>query len=116
MVADGDDMLKANHRTVHICRCPECLEQPTGEAAQFHASINCLVARLDEKHRRQFVGLLASQLGRGGIASLTEVTGLNRKTISRGRRELEPANVDGDGQIRAPGGGRQPWEKKSRGC
>jgi len=32
-----------------------------------------LVAFLDEKHRRQFVGMLASQLGYGGIQYLSKI-------------------------------------------
>jgi len=60
-------MTKSRSKPVHKCRCSECVEQPSSEIALFHTSINRLVAELDEKHRRQFVGLLASQFGRGGI-------------------------------------------------
>ena len=81
-----------------------------------HTSINRLVAEFDEKHRRQFVGLLASQFGHGGIQHLAQMTGLNRQTISRGKQEIEPANEALEGRIRAPGGGRDKVEKKSRTC
>ncbi len=101
---------------VYKCRCSECDEQPNGEIALFHTSINRLVAVLDEKHRRQFAGLLASQFGHGGIQYLSKITGLNRETISRGKQEIEQANTDLDGRIRAPGGGRHKAEKKSLVC
>ncbi len=44
--------------------------QPQGEIAEEHRAINRLVAGMDEKRRRRFVGFLAHQQGRGGIASL----------------------------------------------
>lgn len=109
-------MLKNKSNPVHQCRCCECIEQSGGEIALLHASINRLVAALDEKHRRQFVGLLASQFGHGGIQYLSKITGLNRQTIRRGKREIEQANADLDGRIRVSGGGRHKVEKKHRVC
>ena len=84
--------------------------------ALLHASINRLVAALNEKHRRQFVGLLASQFSHGGIQYISKITGLNRQTIRRGKREIEQANTDLDGRIRVSGGGRHKVEKKSWAC
>lgn len=116
-VREGDyDMPKKRSRAVHKCCCHECIEQPNGEIALLHTSINRLVAALDERHRRQFAGLLASQFGHGGIRSLSNITGLHRETISRGKREIEGANAALDGGIRAPGGGRHQVEKKRRAC
>ena len=45
--------------------------------AELHRQINQLVVLLNEKDRRQFVGLLARQLGRGGVSFMAEVTGLD---------------------------------------
>ena len=109
-------MLKNGSKPVHKCRCSECVEQPSGEIALLHASINRLVAALNEKHRRQFVGLLASQFSHGGIQYISKITGLNRQTIRRGKREIEQANTDLDGRIRVSGGGRHKVEKKSWAC
>lgn len=106
-------MTKSRSRPVHKCRCSECVEQPSSEIALFHTSINRLVAALDEKHRRQFVGLLASQFGHGGIQYISKITGLHRETISRGKREIEQANGALGERIRAPGGGRHKAEKKA---
>lgn len=107
-------MPKSN--SVHQCHCNDCIEQPGGEIALFHASINRLVARLDEKHRRQFAGLLASQMGHGGIRYISRITGLNRQTISRGKREIGQVDTALAGRIRTPGGGRHKAEKKTRTC
>ena len=109
-------MLKNRSKPVRKCRCSECVDQPNGEIALLHASINRLVVALDEKHRRQFAGLLASQFGHGGIQYISRVTGLHRETISRGKREIERANAALDGRIRASGGGRHKVEKKYRTC
>ncbi len=113
---EGDYMPKNRSKPVHKCRCSECVEQPNGETALLHTSINRLVAALDEKHRRQFAGLLASQFGHGGVQYISKITGLHRETISRGKREIERANVALDGRIRAPGGGRHQVEKKNPAC
>ncbi len=110
---DGDYMPKNRDKPAHKCRCSECVEQPSSETALFHASINRLVVALDEKHRRQFVGLLASQFGHGGMQYIARITGLNRQTISRGKREVEQMDAALDGRIRALGGGRHKAEKKT---
>lgn len=107
-------MPKNRSKTVHKCRCSECIDEPSGETALLHTSINRLIIALDEKHRRQFVGLLASQFGHGGIQYYSKITGLNRNTISRGKQEVKRANAALGGCIRASGGGRHKVEKKSR--
>ena len=58
------------NRLPYCCECPDCLCHPHGPTAQEHRSINCLVAKADELCRRLFVGFLAHQQGRGGIALL----------------------------------------------
>ena len=73
--------------------------------------VNELVQMLNEKERRQFVGLLAKQHGLGGIERMVEITGLHRATISRGQKELENETTD-EGRVRSHGGGRKLSEKK----
>jgi hypothetical protein len=79
-----------------------------------HQQINQLAAMLNEKDRRQFIGLLARQLGRGGVSLMAEVTGLNRNTIMRGQREL--ADSEFSERVRRKGGGRPSVEKKVPEC
>lgn len=97
---------------VHSCECQICLEQPDSLTAQVHRAINCLVATTDERSRRLCVGLLARQHGRGGIALLARITGLDRNTIARGQRELQQSAPTPCGRIRRPGAGRKRVEKK----
>jgi hypothetical protein len=73
-----------------------------------------MVSVLNEKERRQFVGLLALQLGHRGIQAMVEVTSLSRNTIARGRREIKEGRWGG--RIRAAGAGRPTVEKKSLSC
>ena len=101
----------ATTKSPHQCHCPDCLAHPRGKTARSHRSINRLAAALDEKHRRQFIGLWAAQLGHGGIQWMARVTGLDRDTIARGQRELNRADPT-PGRIRAPGAGRPRVEKK----
>ena len=76
--------------------------------------MNLFLSRLDENQRRWYVALEAKKLGHGGIKQMTEITGLDDKTIRRGCRELdddlrEPPND----RIRHEGGGRLPTEKNA---
>jgi hypothetical protein len=79
-----------------------------------HRQINQLVVLLNEKDRRQLVGLLARQLGQGGVTLMAQVTGLSRQTISRGQGEI--TSSDFTSRIRAKGGGRPLTEKKPPDC
>ena len=109
--------MAAKHPTlIHQCSCGECQQHPQGETAKLHVSINRVVVSLDEKRRRHFVGLLASQHGYGGVQQVARVTGMSRTTILRGRRELEEGDLTASGRVRAPGGGGTFSEKNIRGC
>lgn len=67
---------------------------------------------LDERSRRLFTGMLARQIGRGGIARVVAITGISRMTIRRGLRECENGQSVKRDRIRQSGGGRQAVEKK----
>jgi hypothetical protein len=97
----------------HHCPCSPCREQPDGDTAQQHRDINRLVASLDEKGRRLFVGFLARQHGRGGVTPFGRVTGLSRNPIRRGLAQLDLPPGPG-GRIRRPGGGRPRVGKQGR--
>jgi hypothetical protein len=99
---------------VHQCVCKTCQQHPDSAIAKEHRAINRLLAGLDEKHRRRFVGLLALQWGRGSVQLLQEITGLSRVTIRRGRAEVQRIDRQTTGRVRRAGGGRQTVEKKSR--
>ena len=75
--------------------------------------MNLLLSRLDEQQRRWYAAVEAGRLGRGGLVLLTQITGLDDKTIRRGRHELARSLADRPSdRVRLPGGGRPPVEKK----
>jgi hypothetical protein len=73
-----------------------------------------LLSRLNEPQRRWYVGVLSQQPDSPSDRQLAEITGLDEKTIQRGRRELEEglSDLPADRQRRA-GGGRPRAEKKT---
>lgn len=102
-------MKKQTKRRIYRCACQDCNEHPFGRQAQHHKAINRVVATFDEKSRRRFGGLLALQLGRGGLERAHETTGLSRTTIRVGREEIR--RTDRNSKIRRAGGGRIAFEK-----
>ena len=107
-------MTEKHSKTPYLCQCSKCVEYPTGTTAELHCQINQLVVLLNEKHRRQLVGLLAWQLGQGGVTAMAKVSGLSRNTIARGQGEITAS--DFSERIRAKGGGRPLTEKKHPTC
>ncbi len=111
-------MAQSKRRQIHNCGCTTCQRHPYGATAQQHRAINRVLATLDEKNRRRFVGLLAIQAGRPTriISLLSQITGLSRNTIYRGQREIErPVSKRPSLRVRAPGGGRPLTEKNTLG-
>ena len=100
---------------VHICQCAHC--KGTGEHPdkKVHKQINLLVSRLDEQQRRWFVAVEANRHGYGGVRLLSQITGMDEKTIERGQQELEEDLVNRPLEhVRSAGGGRPMVEKKTR--
>ena len=100
----------------HRCRCRGCRSRSDTELLAYHRAINRVIAELDERSRRLFAGLLARQLGHGGIQQVAEITGLSCKTIRRGLRESERGQAESLDRVRRPGGGRKRVEKKRLVC
>lgn len=103
-------------RAVAVCRCPRCQRQEDHPDRILHHQMNVLMSRLDEAQRRWFAGVESRRIGDGGDVRLSLITGLDEKTIRRGRDELAAslAACPTDA-IRRVGGGRPPREKKIRG-
>lgn len=111
-------MPKSERRQIHRCSCITCQRHPYSTIAQQHRAINRVLATLDERNRRRFVGLLAIQVGRHRrvISLLSQITGLSRTTIYRGQREIErPTAKRRSRRVRAAGGGRPLTEKNTLG-
>ena len=111
---DGEVVMEGPGRKgIHVCGCLVCRTRRDPDVVEYHRAINRVVVELDERGRRLFAGLLAKQLGRGGIQRLAEITGLNRMTIRRGLRELSRVGFQPSNRVRGPGGGRKRTEKKA---
>ena len=101
----------------HTCTCPTCRDHPYAAVAKQHTAINRVLATLNEKSRRRFVGLLALQGRRGSLERLSEITGLSRPTIRRGRAEVQQVERAAESsRVRRSGAGRPRVEKNSRAC
>jgi len=98
-------------RDVYICQCKECQENQNSRVIELHRSLNMVMASSDEKHRRLYAAIEAMRLGWGGIKQVSEITGIDRNTITRGLEELRSGSVV-ENRIREEGGGRKLVEKK----
>ncbi len=99
---------------VHQCACPQCRGGAESVLTRSHQHINVLLSRLNEPQRRWYVGSLSLAPQAPTDIELSLITGLDEKTIRRGRRELEVdlSTVPTDRQ-RREGGGRPAAEKKT---
>ncbi len=81
-----------------------------------------LMPQLNEKQRRQFLGTLSRSIGHGSVKLLSELTGVARDTIIKGKKEVNELPVDPSArpnassleQIREKGGGRQKTVNKNK--
>lgn len=99
---------------VHQCECDVCKAGSDSETTGYHQQMNLFLSRLNEPQRRWYVGLLSQRAESPSDRQLALITGLDEKTIRRGRRELETelTDVPQDRQ-RREGGGRPRAEKKT---
>ena len=100
---------------VHICQCAICQAGAEHGIREQHQRMNLFLSRLSEPQRRWYVGMLSQQPDSPSDAELARITGLCRKTIRRGRREVIAGlnNLPPERQRRS-GGGRLSAEKKTR--
>jgi hypothetical protein len=101
-------------RPVHQCECAICQSVQEHADKALHHQINLLLSRLDEQQRRWYVAVESQRYGHGGIQLVSQISGLDEKTIRRGRQELalDLAERPPD-RVRLPGAGRPVREKKS---
>jgi hypothetical protein len=100
---------------IHVCQCSNCQQSAEHADKQLHQQMNLLLSRLDEQQRRWYVAVEAKRIGHGGVRLLSQITGLDEKTIQRGQAELAQGFADCPPErIRAAGAGRPLVEKKTR--
>lgn len=99
---------------IRVCQCPVCQQESAHPDPERHRQMNVFLSRLNEAQRRWYVALEADRVGPGGEHLLAQITGLDEKTIRRGREELaqEIAALPAD-RVRQAGGGRPAVEKKT---
>ena len=98
---------------IHQCECEICRTGSDPVIVQQHRQMNLLLSRLNEAQRRWYVGTLSQQPGQPTDGELSQITGLDEKTIRRGRQELATEFGDlPEGRQRQEGGGRPCAEKK----
>ena len=81
--------------------------------------IKKVVALLNEKQRRQYLAIESEMIGHGGLLEVSKVSGLSRKAIIKGKKELlssAPGNENSHNErIRKEGGGRKNLKEKEPG-
>lgn len=108
-------MLPPDPAQVHLCACEACKAGSDLIIQQHHERINLLRSCLTEPQRRWYVGTLAAAPESPGVRALARITGLDPKTIRRGRREVETGLTDRPaGRQRRPGAGAPTAEKKTQ--
>src|SRR5581483_10610837 len=99
---------------VHQCQCRICQEGADPEVARHHQQMNLLLSRLNEPQKRWYVATLSQAKDAPSGRELSRITGLDEKTIRRGRHEMEyHLRQVPDNRQRQEGGGRPAAEKKT---
>ena len=99
---------------VRACQCGLCGSGLEHRDFEYHRQMNLLLGRLDEQQRRWYLAVESQRLGHGADRLLFEITGVDEKTIRRGREELAASLAEQPtDHIRQLGGGRPPVEKNT---
>ena len=104
-----------SRKPLHQCQCEICQREEDHSEKIIHHQINVVMSRLDEQQRRWYAAVEANRRGTGGTSLVSQMTGLDEKTIRRGQEELGFDLADRpDDRIRLPGAGRSRIEKKTQ--
>ena len=79
---------------VRSCQCAVCGSGLEHSDLEYHRQMNLLLSRLDEQQRRWYLAVESQRLGHGADRLLFEITGVDEKTIRRGREELSASLVN----------------------
>jgi len=100
---------------IHPCGCFLCQRDEDHPEKTFHRQMNVVMRGLNEQQRRWYAAVESQRYGWGGIRYVSQITGLDEKTIRRGRQELgEEMRNCPVGRVRGKGAGRPSVGKKSR--
>jgi hypothetical protein len=102
---------------IHRCACANCQREEDHPDKALHHQMNVLMSRMDEQQRRWYAAVESKRYGHGGIKLVSQITGLDDKTIRKGREEMADELADRPRKrMRLPGGGRPRVEKNASGC
>lgn len=103
----------ASKPIVNKCQCENCQKAEKHPDKKLHHQINLLLSRLDEKQRRWYVAIESQRIRYGGDVLISQITGIDEKTIRNGRKEIdEDLENNPVERIREKGAGRPLIEKK----
>src|SRR5207253_7306093 len=80
--------------TIHACECGPCSRGEAHPERERNYQMNLFLSRLDEGQRRWYLALESQRMGWGADRLLMEITGVDEKTIRRGREELSASLVN----------------------
>lgn len=106
----GDIQLKRKKK--HIQRAVSANLTPPAEINQFNEQehLMAFLSILNEKQQRLFLGFESLRLGYGGDKTMSKLTGIDARTIAKGRQELLSHDIAVD-RVRKPGAGRPSFKK-----
>ena len=71
------------------------------------------ISTLNEVEKRRYAGILAIEIGRGGISKINKLSGMSRDTIKKGKQEVETQEISKPSmRLRKIGGGRKQIKEK----
>lgn len=102
-----------NSSKVHNCECVNCQLEIEPNNKKHHHQINLFLSRLNEQQKRWYLAVESLKIGTSGQKLMSEVTGMDEKTIRLGIEELEDEfSRRAEEKVRLAGGGRPSVEKK----
>ena len=75
-------------RKIHDCECPICRQEGDHRDKKLHRQMNVFLSRLDEQQRRWYVAIESIRLGHGGEVLMSQISGMDEKTIRQGSAEM----------------------------
>lgn len=72
-------------------------------SAENRRRMRALFATLSEKDRRRYAAVEADKLGHGGTEYISELFGIDPKTIRQGRADLDQPTDPAEGRVRKKG-------------
>ena len=101
--------------SIHQCQCEKCQSKSDSLEKSIHHQINVVMSRLNEQQKRWYAAVEANRYSKKGVFLVSQITGLDEKTIRRGQAELAKDLVNRpEDRIRLSGAGRPMVEKKTQ--